>query len=329
VQKYPGGSPTQPTTFPVNGDNGPLVYNGGPVMHTNTTYAIYWLPTAGNTSPPVVTGTAAVNQTLASSHGSWNGAPTGYSFQWQRCSASGSGCANIAGATASTYKLTTADGSHTVRSTVRATNVNGASPATASATSPVVVPVPAATAAPSLSGVAAIHKQLTTTSGTWNSTVTFAYQWLRCAADGSSCAAIPGAKAATYVLAAADVGHTFESSVSATNAAGTTVAFSNKSSVVIDVPAVTKAPHISGRARVGKKLSGGHGSWTYAPTGYRYQWLRCNAHGGSCSTIRHATRPTYKLTRHDAGHRLRLRITATNAAGSTVAISAATARVGR
>ena len=30
--------------------SGPLVYQGGPVMHTNTTYAIYWLPTAGNTS---------------------------------------------------------------------------------------------------------------------------------------------------------------------------------------------------------------------------------------------------------------------------------------
>ena len=37
--------------------SGPLVYRGGPVMHTNTTYAIYWLPTARNTSLPVVTGT--------------------------------------------------------------------------------------------------------------------------------------------------------------------------------------------------------------------------------------------------------------------------------
>jgi hypothetical protein len=224
----PGGTVSPPNV------NEQLNYGSGPVMHTNTTYAIYWLPTARNTSAPVVTGKTIVNQTLTTTAGSWavGGAP--FSYQWQRCSSAGTGCANIAGATATTYKLTAADAGHLVRSTVRATNVNGQSqPAT-----------------------------------------------------------------------------------SATTAAG----------LVIDVPAVTKAPHISGRARVGKKLSGSHGSWTYSPT-YRYQWLRCNAHGGSCSTIRHATHSTYRLTKHDARHRLRLRVTATNAAGSTVAVSAATARV--
>ena len=97
--------------------------------------------------------------------------------------------------------------------------------------------------------------------------------------------------------------------------------------MVVDVPAASKAPHISGRARVGKKLSGSHGSWTFAPTHYSYKWMRCNAHGGSCSSIHHATHPTYKLTRRDAGHRLRLSVTATNAAGSRVATSAASARV--
>ena len=96
--------------------------------------------------------------------------------------------------------------------------------------------------------------------------------------------------------------------------------------MVVDVPAVTKAPHISGRAKVGKKLSGSHGSWTYAPS-YVYQWLRCNAHGGSCSRIHVATHATYKLTKRDVRHRLRLRVTAANAAGSKTAVSSATARV--
>src|SRR5436305_4139932 len=101
-------------------------------MHTNTTYAIYWLPTPGNTVQPVDTGTAAVNHTLTSSQGSWTGSPTGFSYQWQRCSSAGTGCANIPGATASSYTLTSADGGNTVRSTVSATNVNGASPFAAS-----------------------------------------------------------------------------------------------------------------------------------------------------------------------------------------------------
>jgi len=94
----------------------------------------------------------------------------------------------------------------------------------------------------------------------------------------------------------------------------------------IHVPAAKATPHISGRARVGKKLSGSHGSWTYTAT-YRYQWLRCNAHGGSCSKIRHATHPTYRLTKLDAGHRLRLRVTATNTAGTADATSAASSRI--
>ena len=115
-------------------------YNGGLVMHTNTTYAIYWLPTAGNTSQPGVSGTAAVGHTLTSSTGSWNGAATGYSFQWQRCSAGGTGCADIAGATGPTYTLAAADGGMSVRATVSATNVNGASPYAASADVVVVLP---------------------------------------------------------------------------------------------------------------------------------------------------------------------------------------------
>jgi hypothetical protein len=222
-----------PSPSPPTSGSGPLLYNNGPVMHTNTTYAIYWLPTAGNTSPPVVTGTALEKHTLTTSPGSWNGAPNGFRAQWQRCSAAGTGCVNISGATATTYKLTTADGGHTVRSTVSATNVNGTSAAAAST-------------------------------------------------------------------------HT---------------------AVVLAFPANTKAPHISGHSRVGKKLSGSHGTWTFAPTSYRYQWLRCNGHGGSCSVIHHATHSTYKLTKRDAKHRLRVRVTATNAAGSTVATSAASARV--
>jgi hypothetical protein len=94
----------------------------------------------------------------------------------------------------------------------------------------------------------------------------------------------------------------------------------------IHVPTAKTAPHISGRARVGKRLSGSHGSWTYTAT-YRYQWLRCNAHGASCAKIRHATHSTYRLTSHDTGHRLRLRVTATNTAGTAVATSAASSRI--
>jgi hypothetical protein len=323
VQSTDDLNPT-PATF----GKGPLEYNGGPVMHTNTTYAIYWLPTPGNTSAPVVTGMAAVDRTLTTSAGAWNGGATGFSYQWQRCTSNGTGCGNIAGATATTYTLTAADGGHTVRSTVRATNVNGQSAPAGSAVTTAVAVQPASTGAPLVSGSAAVGKMLSTTNGAWNTAVSYGYEWLRCSASGTGCATIAGATAETYLVTHADAGRTLEARVTGSNALGSAAAVSNHTLVVVDVPAATRTPHISGRAHVGRKLSGSAGSWTYSPTSYRYQWLRCNAHGSRCSSIHHATHSTYKLTKRDAGHRLRLRVTATNAAGSRAATSAVSRRVG-
>ena len=278
---------------------------------------------------PVVTGAAGVGQLASTSNGTWAGTPTSYAYRWQRCVAGeNNSCTDIASATGPTYQLETADAGFVVRSEVTALNAQGASAPVASGTSDVVVSIPASTAPPTLSGLAGVGRTLLTLAGTWNPAAsTIAFQWLRCAADGTSCAPIPGAIKADYVLAAADAGHTVEARVSATDAAGTTTALSNRSKVVVALPASTKPPHVSGRARVGKKLSGTHGSWTNAPTAYRDQWLRCNRKGGSCTAIRRATRSTYRLTSRDAGHRLRLRIIAVNPAGSRIATSLPTARV--
>jgi hypothetical protein len=304
-----------------------LDYHGGLVMHTNTVYAIYWLPTLGNTGLPAVTGTAAVNHTLTSSNGTWSGTPTGYAYQWQRCSSAATACVNIAGATGPTYTATTDDGGYTLRSTVAAQNVNGFSPYAASAASQIVAPLPIATAAPVVSGRAGVGRTVATTNGTWNTPAAFAYQWLRCAADGTHCAAIAGATAATHIAVAADVGRRLEARVSATNAVGTGVALSRLSGIVVAVPRSKKAPRVSGYARTGGRLSASKGLWTGPPSSYRYQWLRCSERGGSCLRIRHATHSTYRVGRPDAGDRLRVRVTATNAAGSRTATSVPTKRV--
>jgi hypothetical protein len=325
VQHYPGGTPTQTFTHPA--DDGPLVYMGGPVMHTNTTYAIYWLPTAGNTVAPAITGTAAVNRVLTTSTGSWNGAATAFAYQWQRCLPGGASCSNIPGATASTYTLTSADAGNVVRSTVSATNVNGASPYAVSGISSVVIPVPEATAPPVISGVPAAGKALSVSTGTWNTPATFTYQWLRCSAKGTACAAVGGATGKDFFLLGGDAGHTFEVIVTATNAAGSGQTVSKRSALVVGVPHLKKAPRISGRARVGGRLTVSKGTWLGPPRSYRYQWLRCNAHGGGCKAISRATHPTYHATSQDAGHRFRVRVTASNAAGKKMATSGASARI--
>jgi hypothetical protein len=219
----PGGtsSPPQP-----HSGTPPLLYGGGPVMRTNTTYAIYWLPTARNTSAPVATGKAVVNQTLTTSAGSWAAGGAPFSYQWQRCSSTGTSCAGIPGATASTYKLTTADGGHVVRSTVRATNVNGVSPPAGSAGTKMVVDVPAATKAPHISGRARVGKKLSGSHGAWTYSPAFRYQWLRCNAHGASCKSISHATHAKYKLTKRDAKHRLRLRVTAANAAGRSAATS-------------------------------------------------------------------------------------------------------
>lgn len=90
-----------------------------------------------NTALPTITGTAQVGQTLTATTGAWNGSPTGFAFQWQRCSATGTSCVDLPGATGGTYVVTAGDAGSTIRVVVTATNSIGSASA-ASAPAPVV-----------------------------------------------------------------------------------------------------------------------------------------------------------------------------------------------
>jgi hypothetical protein len=190
------------------------------------------------------------------------------------------------------------------------------------------VGLPANTAPPAVTGVAVEKQSLSATQGSWTQLPTgYAYQWLRCGANGTGCSAISGATSATYAIAAADGGHTLEIRVAATNSRGTTTTASKPTKVVVGVPASKKAPRIKGRTEIGRQLTAGRGTWSGPPDTYRFQWLRCNARGGSCVHIPRATHPKYRITTRDARHRLRVLITAVNDAGSRTATSRSTPRV--
>ncbi len=91
-----------------------------------------------NTAAPTISGAAQEGQTLTATTGTWNSASTPtYAYSWQRCSSTGTNCADISGATGSTYKVTSTDVGNTLRVNVTATNTSGTSTAS-SGTTPVV-----------------------------------------------------------------------------------------------------------------------------------------------------------------------------------------------
>jgi hypothetical protein len=81
-----------------------------------------------NTTRPSITGSAVEGNTLTASNGSWNGStPINYTYQWQRCDASGAGCRNITDATSQTYTTSSLDVGNSLRVLVTATNSVGTS----------------------------------------------------------------------------------------------------------------------------------------------------------------------------------------------------------
>jgi hypothetical protein len=92
-------------------------------------------------------------------------------------------------------------------------------------------------------------------------------------------------------------------------------------------PANTAAPTISGTPTVGQTLTASDGTWSNTPTSFAYQWLRCNGGGNNCANVANGTQKTYALVGADAGNTMRVKVTATNADGSSSAQSAQTAPV--
>ncbi|WP_156044008.1 GH92 family glycosyl hydrolase [Cellulomonas sp. HZM] len=175
-----------------------------------------------------------------------------------------------------------------------------------------------ATKAPAVSGTAAVGKKLTVSSGTYSVRgATITRQWLR---DGMP---VQGATGTSYVLTAADKG--------AKVAVRTTVAAPGYATLRLVTPGVTvkagtitvsKASKVSGKAKVGHKLT--VSAPKVSPSGVKvtYRWLRDG------KAISGATSRTHVVTRSDKGKKLSVRVTLTKSGYTTVVkTTARTAKV--
>jgi Bacterial Ig-like domain (group 3) len=231
------------TCTPISGQTGATyVVTAGDVGHTITvlesatntggTVSVSSRPTVQIVAPPTeisapsISGTLQQGSVLTENHGTWTGSPSSYRYQWERCI--NSRCSAIAGATSPSFTLTAGDVGATILVAETAINAGGPSAAASSARTGVVttpagiVPVPASTSPPTVSGLPQQGQTLLEAHGTWSGNPSsYAYQWESCGSSG--CAAIPGATGRAYTPTAADVGQTIVVLETATNSGGSSV----------------------------------------------------------------------------------------------------------
>ncbi|HET7573469.1 MAG TPA: GH25 family lysozyme [Gaiellaceae bacterium] len=185
--------------------------------------------------------------------------------------------------------------------------------------------VPAVSTAPSVLGITQAGKVLAAVPGVWSGgkPVRFSYQWQRCDAAGANCQPIAGAIAEKYTANADDVGHSLVVAVTAQSAAGLAAASSGPTAAIAAAgtkptarPAPIAPPQLAGTPQAGQTLTAEVGTWSGSPTGFAYQWRRCDAAGLNCVAIAGATLGAYVVTPGDIGATLGALVTATGAGGA-------------
>jgi len=190
---------------------------------TTTAYSAQVGPISGvpvNTSEPTVVGAPARGTTLMANVGGWSGAPSSYTYQWQKYANGSSSWSDISGATASTYTPVKTDENAVLRVQVTGTNAYGHVTVTSVGTSAVKASPPVNTAAPKVLGIAALGHTLSISLGSWSGAGnSYTYQWQRNTGTGWS--AIAGATAPHYNPSSADFFATLRVVVTAANLDGT------------------------------------------------------------------------------------------------------------
>ena len=233
-------------------------FAAGSTTLTSAAFAVPALPLVAptNTTPPSIAGTPAAGQTLTCNPGVWTGSPT-FAYLWRRNGAN-------TGVTTATYPVTVTDAGTSLVCTVIATNSVGNGAASSPAVSVADANPPTNNGSPSLTGGGAVGTALACEKGVWTGTnLTYRYSWSRNGAP------IPDTGSDHYVVLSEDQGKSLTCTVTARNAAGSTLATTSGRvvpAVVAGAPTPTAAPSITGTAALGQTLTCDTGTWTGDPT---------------------------------------------------------------
>jgi alpha-L-rhamnosidase len=289
----------------------------------NTDYAVYAVPAGSYTfaggvdaltaqTKPQITGVAAVGKTLTADPGSWSPEASTVRYQWLRDGAP------IQGATNPTYTLVPADQGKKLSVEVTASSA-GFDAVTATSTAVTIgAGTLLPTALPTISGTPKVGSRLTAAPGSWPAGTGVTYQWTR---NG---VAIAGATGATYALSGRDAKAAVSVTVTAKRAGYSTA--SAQSHAVNIAPGTFTLAHkakVTGKAKVGHKLKAKKAAFAPVPVKLTYQWYR------NGEAIHGATKPGYKLRKSDAGHRIKVAVTAHATGYDDLTVSAAAKKVKR
>ena len=176
------------------------------------------------------------------------------------------------------------------------------------------IAAPSNSVLPLITGNISVGSTASVSKGTWVGTIeNYSYQWRRCsdAVTTTTCLAIAGANAATYVITQIDSGKYLRVSVTALDVSGGTTVLTAPSVIVLSRPLNTDLPRITGTTSFGNILTTTTGTWSTPNAGvYTYKWLRCsNQTETSCTYISSATSSSYGVTAADVGTYIRSEVT--------------------
>ena len=261
---------------------------------------------------PAIVGEPRVGTAVKASVGTWNPAPSAYTYQWL---VDGSA---LAGATDKTYTPTSSVLGRSL--SVQVTGTRSGVPPVTVVSDPLPVTPGALTVVtrPTLSGTAKVGSRLSATTGTWSrKDVTHSFQWY------SGDTAIPGATESSYVARSVDVGKAITARVAAVRVGylATPVATNASGAVAAGTLTARSAPSIAGTPQVGSRLTASPGTWS--PTAdLSYQWYA----GGK--PVTGATQQTFVPTHRERKAAIKVRVVARRAGyTSASATSAETAAV--